>query len=151
MSISEQDTADREVVCSRTFNYPRELVFQAWTDPKQMAVWWGPNGFTNTIQEYDPKPGNTLRYTMHAPSGAEFPNESVVDELVAPERVVLHHLGPMHEFWMVMTFEDLGSQTKLTWRQIFLTAEHCAKIKDFITDANGQNFDRLEAHLAKAG
>lgn len=149
MSSAAQDTDDRAVVVSHVFDYPRERVFQAFTDPNQMAQWWGPDGFTNTIHEFDPKPGNTLRYTMHAPSGADFPNESVVEEITTPERVVLHHLGPIHEFWMTMTFEDLDGQTKLTWRQVFMTAEHCAKIKDFIIQANGQNFARLEAHLAK--
>jgi hypothetical protein len=72
----------------------------------------------------------------------------VVEEIEAPEWVALHHLGPIHEFWMTMKLEDLDGQTKLTWRQVFLTAEHCAKIKDFIIQANSQNFARLDAHLA---
>lgn len=149
MSFAPDDFTARTIVTGRTFSYPRERVFHAWEDPNEMAQWWGPNGFTNTIQEFDPKPGNTLRYTMRAPSGAEYPNESVVEEFVKPERIVLHHLGPIHEFWMTMLFEEAGGLTKLTWKQTFEMAEHCEKIRNFITEANGQNFDRLEAHLAK--
>ncbi len=48
---------DRELVATRTFEAPRELVWAAWTDPRHIARWWGPRGFTNTISEMDVRPG----------------------------------------------------------------------------------------------
>ena len=50
-------SADRQIVITRTFDAPRELVFKAWTDPKQIVQWWGPNGFTTTTHEREVKPG----------------------------------------------------------------------------------------------
>ena len=48
---ANEDVSDRELVFTRIFDAPRELVFEAWTDPKHLIQWWGPNGFTNTIHE----------------------------------------------------------------------------------------------------
>ena len=56
------DTSDREIIITRTFNAPRELVWQAWTDPKQIVKWWGPIGFTNTLFEMDVRPGGIWRH-----------------------------------------------------------------------------------------
>ena len=50
-------TADREIITSRVFDAPRELVWEAWTHEIHVAQWWGPNGFTNTFKEFDVKPG----------------------------------------------------------------------------------------------
>jgi uncharacterized protein YndB with AHSA1/START domain len=49
--------AEREIVLSRVFDAPRKMVWEAWTDPKQVAQWWGPNGFSTTIEEMDVRPG----------------------------------------------------------------------------------------------
>ena len=54
------DTADREIVISRIFDAPREVVWNAWTDPKQVVNWWGPQGFTTTIHTMDLRPGGDL-------------------------------------------------------------------------------------------
>jgi len=57
------NTADREIANTRIFDAPRELIWKAWTDPKHVAEWWGPNGFTNTIHEMDVRPGGVWRFT----------------------------------------------------------------------------------------
>ncbi|MFH1497739.1 MAG: SRPBCC domain-containing protein, partial [Verrucomicrobiota bacterium] len=56
---------DRQIVTTRTIVQPRALVFRAWTDPKQLAVWWGPDGFTNTFHEFDLRPGGDWKFVMH--------------------------------------------------------------------------------------
>ena len=59
--FTEQDLepqADRDVVTTRILDAPRERVFRAWTDPDLLARWWGPEGFTNSFQVFDLKPGN---------------------------------------------------------------------------------------------
>lgn len=61
----KEDTADREIVISRVVSAPRELVWEAWTDPKQVAQWWGPRGFSTTIEEMDVRPGGVWKHVMH--------------------------------------------------------------------------------------
>jgi uncharacterized protein YndB with AHSA1/START domain len=50
-------TSDREIVVTRVIDAPREMVFEAWTDPEQVVQWWGPFGFTTTIHEMEVRPG----------------------------------------------------------------------------------------------
>lgn len=57
---------EREVKIVRTFNAPRALVWQAWTDPAQVAKWWGPRGFTAPVCEWDARPGGRLHVVMRA-------------------------------------------------------------------------------------
>jgi uncharacterized protein YndB with AHSA1/START domain len=53
-------SADREITATRLFNAPRERVWEVWTVPKHIAHWWGPRGFTNTIEKMDVRPGGRL-------------------------------------------------------------------------------------------
>src|SRR4051794_12623895 len=88
-------TSDREIVATRVFDAPRELVFKAWTDPEHLAQWWGPTGFTNTFHEFDLRPGGVWRFVMHGPDGVDYKNENVFVEIVKPERIVFDHVsGP---------------------------------------------------------
>lgn len=142
------DMSDRELNTTRTFDAPRERVFRAFSDPVQLARWWGPNGFTDTVHEFDLRPGGVWRHTMHGPNGTDYHNESVFVEVVEPDRVVFDHIEPIHRFRMAMTFAEHAGKTTLTWRMVFDTVEECAKVKGFVIPANEQNFDRLAAHLA---
>jgi uncharacterized protein YndB with AHSA1/START domain len=140
---------EREIVNIRAFNVPREVLFNAWADPEQLVQWWGPKGFRNTFHEFDFRAGTIWRYTMHGPDGIDYQNKSVFKEIVKPERIVFQHLKPMHRFMLTAIFEDLGDQTKLTFRQLFETVEECDRVRGFIIDANEQNLDRLEALVSK--
>jgi uncharacterized protein YndB with AHSA1/START domain len=51
----------RTIVTTRVFDAPRELVFEAWTNPKHLVQWWGPHGFTTTIRAIDVRPGGVWR------------------------------------------------------------------------------------------
>ncbi len=142
------NTADRDIVTARVFNAPRELVFQAWTDPDQLVQWWGPKGFTNTFHEFDMRPGGIWRFVMHGPNGVDYQNKSVFVEVVNPERIVFDHVsGP--RFQVMATFAEQAGKTALTFRMRFESAAECDKVKAFAVEGNEQNFDRLEAHLAK--
>ncbi len=142
------EASDREIVSRRVLNAPRERVFKAWTDPDILAKWWGPKGFTNTFQEFDMWPGGAWRFIMHGPNGVDYPNQSVFVEIVPNERVVLDHVVAPR-FRLTATFEDQGGKTKLTFRGLFETAAICKNVETYAVDANEQNFDRLEAELAK--
>jgi len=132
----------------RTFDAPRERVFEAFSDPSRLARWWGPKGFTNTFHEFDMRPGGRWRFLMHGPDGVAYANESVFVEVVKPERIVLQHVSA-HRFEMTVTLDEQGGGTKVTWRMRHATARECAKAKAFVVDANEQNFDRLAGELAR--
>ena len=76
--------ADREVVSTRLIDAPRERVIAAFSDPEQLAKWWGPNGFTNTIKKFDFREGGDWHLTMHGPDGTDYRNESVFVERSNP-------------------------------------------------------------------
>ena len=142
-------SAEREIVSTRVFAAPRAAVFGAFADPVRLAQWWGPSGFTNTIHEFELRPGGRWRFTMHGPDGNDYPNEKDFTEVVPPARIVFLHRQAGHGFQMTMIFSERGAGTELTWRMQFESAAEFAKVKGFIAAANEQNFDRLAAHLAK--
>ena len=141
---TEAARATLEVVNRRVIDAPAARVFQAFSDPAQLARWFGPDGFTNTFHHCDVRPGGAWRYTMTGPDGAEFYNESVFLDVVADARVVIDHLRPMHRFTLTVTMHQRDGQTHLVWRQAFATAEEFADIREFLLWANEQNLDRLE-------
>src|SRR5262245_60316728 len=125
---SSANTSDREIVLSRVVDAPRELVWTVWTEPEHVAKWWGPNGFTTTIEEMDVRPGGVWKHTMHGPDGTDYPNKSTFIEVVKPERIVFKHGGGKEgsqgvSFRATWTFEDQGGKTKVTMRAIFETPE----------------------------
>lgn len=147
-TANSSGTADREIVTTRVFDARRELVYEAWTDPRHLAQWWGPNGFTSTIQEMDVRPGGIWRMIMHGPDGVDYPNESVFREVVKPERLVYSHLAPRFE--VTVTFEEQGGKTLLTMRMVFETAterERVVKVFGAIEGAK-QTLGRLAEFVA---
>ncbi|MFI5381028.1 MAG: SRPBCC domain-containing protein [Tepidisphaerales bacterium] len=142
------NAADREIVTTRIYDAPRELVFDAWTDPKHVAHWWGPNGFTNTIHEMDVRPGGVWRFIMHGPDGVDYQNKIVYLEIVKPELLVYDHVsGP--RFQATVTFEEQGGKTKVTMRALFETAEvRKLTVEKFGAIEGGkQTLARLAEHL----
>jgi len=144
----------RSIVGTRIFNAPRDLVFSAFTDPKHLAQWWGPDGFTTTTHTFEFRAGGTWRFVMHGPDGRDYQNRVTYDEIVPPERIVYHHgvgddVEPV-QFSTTVIFEDLGNgQTRLTWHGQFRTAEARARvIKDFGADKGlSQTMARLDGYV----
>src|SRR5712671_6595615 len=121
------EAGEREIVITRVFDAPRELVFQMWTDPEHVAKWWGPKGFTSTIYELDVKEGGVWRFVMHGPDGTDYKNLVIYDEIVKPERLVYSHVsGP--RFQMTLTFAERGGKTELTARMIFESAAERTRV-----------------------
>jgi uncharacterized protein YndB with AHSA1/START domain len=136
-----------EIVSTRIFDVPRERVFEAFANPHHLPHWWGPAGFTNTIQEFDLRPGGAWRLVMHGPDGKDYENESVFLEVKRREKISYDHVRPMHRFQMTMTYEDVDGGTRLTWRMVFAPDRGNEQLRGFIVAANEQNFDRLAAYL----
>ena len=139
---------NREIVSARVFDLPRDVVFRAFADASILARWWGPKGFTNSFEEFDLRPGGVWRFVMHSPDGTDYRIVKEFTEVVAPERIVLTHPEPKHRFQMTISFADEAGRTLLTWRMLFESEADAATSRDFIAEANEQNFDRLEAQLA---
>lgn len=145
-------TADREIVQTRTFDAPRELVFQAWTDPAHLPHWFGPNGFSVTMHEIDVRPGGTWRFIMHGPDGRDYTNRMVYQEIVRPERLVYLHGEDVDDdpgaFHVTILFEEVDGRTHMTQRTVFNTAAQRAGVVAFgAIELGQQTLDRLAAHL----
>jgi uncharacterized protein YndB with AHSA1/START domain len=144
------DTAEMvpfTVVSKRLVNHPPQALFDAFADREALKIWWGPAGFTNTIETFDFRPGGAWRHTMHAPDGSTFDNDSEFIEIDRPNRISFLHKGPMHVFTLTMDFMPRGAQTELVWT---MESENLGENKDmpgFIEAANQQNFDKLAALL----
>ncbi len=145
---NEASTAEREIVSTRVFDFPREIVFKAWTDPKHLAQWWGPNSFTNTFHEFDLRPGGAWRFIMHGPNGTDYKNQSVFVEITKPERIVFNHISAP-KFQTTATFSEQAGKTSLTWRMLFESTAEYDKVKGFAVEGNKQNLERLNDYLAK--
>ena len=118
---SATTTSDREIVATRVFDAPRELVFQTWTDPKHLSNWWGPRGFTTTTHEMELRPGGVWRHVMHGPDGKDYPNEILFLEVVKPERLVYDHVSEP-KFQTTVTFTEHAGKTEVTARLLFESA-----------------------------
>jgi uncharacterized protein YndB with AHSA1/START domain len=149
------DTADREIVVSRLFDAPRERVFAAWADPKHLAQWWGPNGFTTTTHTFDLRPGGVWRFVMHGPDGTDYKNRIVFIEVAEPNRIVYKHAGEEGDepvtFQTTVTFADEGGKTRLTMRAVFATAAERAEVvqKHGALEGAHQTIARLGEYLAR--
>lgn len=154
-TVSADNLVGREIVIARVFDAPRDLVWNVWTDPKQIVRWWGPRGFTLTIREMDVRPGGVWKHTMHGPDGTDYPTESVFLEVVKPERIVYSMTGgkrgePGHQSEVTWTFEAQGDRTRLTLRMLFPSAEICEQVARTygVMEGGIQTLERLGEHLA---
>ncbi len=153
---SPESTADREILVSRVFDAPRELVWRAMTDSTQVVKWWGPRGFTTTIKKMEVKPGGTWEHTMHGPDGTNYPNKSIFKEVVAPECLVFAQGGTREgggldvNFIATWSFDQLGgSQTRVTIHMVFPTpAARDLVVKEFgALEGAKETLARLSEHL----
>jgi uncharacterized protein YndB with AHSA1/START domain len=146
--------SDHEMVVTRTINAPRELVFAAWSDPKHLAHWFGPDGFTLTTHSMEFAVGGFWRFIMHGPDGTDFNNAITYLEIDAPQRIVYKHAGEAGtepvRFRNEVTFEALGeNMTRFTMHSIFDSAAALRfVIEHYQADKGGvQTTDRLAAYV----
>lgn len=162
------DATDRDFSIAREFDFPRELVFKAWSEPKHFAAWWGPCSFTNPVCEIDFKAGGAYRITMRSPEGVDYPIKGIYREIVRPERLVMtidcsEHPAEWHDMTnpdrdrskppqldalQTVTFEDLGGRTRLSIHTRFETAAlRDRMVKMGMTEGWSGSLDKLAAYL----
>jgi uncharacterized protein YndB with AHSA1/START domain len=142
----------QEITITRVFDAPRELVWKAWTEPEQIARWWGPAGWTNPLETItmDVRPGGTFRVTSISDSdGTEMTSAGIYREVVEPERLVLDE--PAEDAWhegavSVATFTDLGDgRTEIVLHSTIHTTD---EMRGAAEAGMAGSLDRLAEHLA---
>jgi uncharacterized protein YndB with AHSA1/START domain len=147
----------QELVLERVFDAPRELVFKAWTDPKHVAQWWSPKGFTNPVCELDPRPGGAILIHMRAPDGVIYPMHGVFHEVTPPERLVMTTTAvedesgnPGLEMLNTVTFAEHNGKTKLTLRAtVVRSTPAAAGALGGMREGWSQSLDRLAEEVTK--
>jgi uncharacterized protein YndB with AHSA1/START domain len=145
----------RELVITRIFDAPRDLVFKAWTDPKHMAQWFGPRMFTTPVCELDARPGGAILIHMRGPDGVVYPMKGVFQEVVAPERLVFtssafenEQGNPVFETLNTVTFEDQGGKTKLMLQSVVVkSVPEVQGALDGMEEGWNQSLDKLAEFL----
>lgn len=145
--LSESTVADRMMVGTRLFKAPRGLVWRAWTEPELLAQWWGPQGFANTFQTYDLRPGGEWLFVMRGPDGQDYKNRSNFTEIAAPERLKFDHASGPH-FAVAATFAEEVGGTQVRFAGLFDSVEEWERVKGYAIEGNRQTLDRLEELVA---
>jgi uncharacterized protein YndB with AHSA1/START domain len=141
----------QEVTIRRVVEAPRELVWKAWTEPAELAEWWGPPGWSNLLEsiEIDARAGGRFHVTSVSDEGVEMTSQGVFREAVEPERLVLEepaadswHEGAVSE----LTFTDLGGgRTEIVLRATIHTTD---ELRAQAEAGMAGSLDRLVEHLA---
>jgi uncharacterized protein YndB with AHSA1/START domain len=140
---------NRQLRSTKTLNAPADIVWEVWTNPEHITLWWGPNGFTNTIHKMDFVENGEWNLTMHGPDGTNFPNRSIFKEIIPFKKIVFEHFNP--HFITTVLFEPKGKETLLDWTLLFDSPE----MYDIIVKAHKadegqkQNLEKLEKYLAE--
>jgi len=145
--------SDREIVMTRVFDAPRELVFEAHSKCEHLAKWWGPRKYSLAICELDFRPGGAYRFVHRGPDGMEehgFRGE--FREIAPPGRIVwtFEWEGmPGHVSVDTLTLEDLGGgRTKLTAHSLFDSVEdRDGMLQSGMEEGAAETWDRLAEHL----
>jgi uncharacterized protein YndB with AHSA1/START domain len=136
---------------TRVLEAPRDLVFAAWTNPKHVAAWWGPNGFTTTTHKMDVRPGGSWRFIMHGPDGVDYPNRIDYLEVDTPRRLVYDHGddgGGEQPFHVTVTFDESDGGTVLTMRLLLASPEERERVVAFgAVEGGQQTLARLADYL----
>jgi len=158
---SAAQSAKPELVITRIFDAPRELVWQAWTDPKQLVKWWGPKNFTAPAAKIDLRVGGKYLNCMRSPEGQDYWTTGIYREVVPPERLVYtdsfadadgnvvpgSHYGLGEDFPLEMlvtvTFEDVAGKTKMTLKHVGLPES----MSDMTRTGWNESFDKLAESL----
>ena len=135
-------TADREIAIFRVINAPRELVFEAFTEVRHLARWWGPEGFTTTTRTFGFRVGGVWDFVMHGPDGTDYQEWICWTEITPPERITLLHgesANDPNAFESVLTFASDGEATRIEMCTVFPTKElHDEAVEKYHAIEGGQ-------------
>jgi uncharacterized protein YndB with AHSA1/START domain len=143
-------TPEHTLEMSRVFDASRDDVFRAWTDPAELASWWGPGEFTCPEANVDLRPGGNYRLVMRPPEGDAMVLIGTYREVQPPERLV--YTWKWESGWpdptelvVKVEFRDLGEKTEVVLKQEGMTSEDGVGMQRWGWDGG---LDKLERHLA---
>ena len=148
---ASHQTAQHELVITRTFDAPRALVFKAWTQPEHMVRWLGPGGYTAPSAKIDLKVGGAYRACICSPDGVESCMRGTYREIVEPERLVFSFQWENkegeygRENTVTITFVEQGDKTRMTFRQAFFET---VTSRDEHNKGWSGSFDKMAEFLA---
>ena len=141
----------RTLTIKRTLNAPRKLVWEAWTQPEHIALWWGPKGMDTKVVEHDFRVGGNWKYTMEMPDGSEFISDGIFSEIIELEKIFSSaNFKPMTEGVEIQAlFEENGDKTNFTFNVVHPTEEYCRQQESMgFMNGWGSVFDGLETFLS---
>jgi uncharacterized protein YndB with AHSA1/START domain len=145
-----------DLVITREFDAPRELVFQAFTDPKLYVRWLGPRGTEMTLEKFEPRDGGSYRYTHKGQDGNTYAFHGVYHEVTAPERIIstfefdgLPERG--HVALETGVFEALpGGRTRVVHKEVFQSlADRDAALDSGMMQGVNEGYERMDELLEK--
>ena len=146
--------SDSVLTLSRSFAAPRGGVFRAWTEPEEVARWWGPRGFTAPVCALDPRPDGAIRIHLRGPDGAVHRSRGVFHEVEPPERLAFTMIVDgadgriLIETFITATFAERGQKTSLGVQvRVVQRAPEFAAARAGMAEGWSQSFERLAAHL----
>jgi uncharacterized protein YndB with AHSA1/START domain len=139
---------ERTLRTSRNLPYSPQQVYAAFRSAELLALWWGPDGFSNTFEVFEFSEGGRWSFVMHGPDGQSYRNESVFEMLVPDAGVVIRHACPPH-FTLTVKLSPAGGGTHVSWEQVFDEANVAQAVKQRVGPANEQNLDRLTRVLSE--
>jgi uncharacterized protein YndB with AHSA1/START domain len=145
-----EDTSNRELRALRVFDAPRDLVFRMWTEAEHLVNWWGPNGFTITIEKMDVRVGGDWVLVMHGPDGRDYPNHKRYLEIDSPRRLAFEHVSePRHR--TAVDFHERGARTEVAVHMVFESIDaYNFVVREHHADTGlTQTLDRLGELLAR--
>lgn len=140
---------DTQIATMRTFAHSLDRLWEAWTDPALIGLWWGPDGFRTTTSVFEFKPGGRWIFTMHGPNGVDYPNEVVFDEIVERSCIRYTHVKP--PFRVEVLFDPITPTiTKVVFLMSFASKEDRDAKRVYADIANEQFMTRLDRVLSGA-
>jgi uncharacterized protein YndB with AHSA1/START domain len=147
---------DREIVMTRVFDAPRELVFEAWTRPELLKRWlYGPEEWPLAVCEIDLRVGGALRFVWRHRDGRDMGMSGVYREIAPSERLVFTEL--FDEDWtggealVTMVFAEDAGKTTLTQTLLYSSrAARDAVLNTPMEQGVDVSYDRLAELLASA-
>ncbi len=142
-----------EIRLTRVYDAPVKAVWDAWTDPQQVAQWWGPRGFTITTHSKDLRPGGHWNYTMHGPDGTDWPNTTTYLEVEKYAKLVYDHgatetTPPL--FQVTVLFSEQRGKTKMEMTMKLDSPDAAQRTREVIKKHGGNStWDRLAEFVAK--
>ncbi len=147
MNTASAERADgRQFLSVREVDAPLALVWLAWSDPSQLAKWWGPDGFGHTLREFHFRPGGDWRFTLHGPDGTDDDNHIRFVDMIGQRRIILDQLEAPR-FRATAGFEDMGGRTRIRIDTLFESAPTLDRGTEPTGPGNSQTLDRLVQRL----